>query len=545
MALQRTTTDFPYRTGPGDAHPRQANFRDAESGLVRLVSVPAARRFSLSGWASVDPRADDAGLDRLAGLPPGWAFRSSSRFEGVPGRRASSAFDFDPATAWVGERRTERIPWLEWRAPRPVDVRDLTLAPGPREYSFPSRVRVVAGASKWVVPVGRAGTVTLPRPVRTDRLRLEVLRVSTPTALQRSRRLKAVAIGEVRIRGLRPPRPRRTGTFTTRCGELTLRSGAARADAEVAGSIADLDAGRPLRLAGCGPRAGVALPAGSVALDAPPGAIMRPDHLLLSGPAPHAAPAGVFPRVVNPGRARDGGRDDVRLSLGAPGWLVLGESYSSGWRAWCRDAAGKERALAKPVPVDGFANGWLVGPSCRRARFRFAAQRPANVAYLISLMSAMGMLLFLLVERVRRRTPRPAGRTEIAGAETFPAVDPVRRPPWPAALAWAAGAGLATGLFAGAATGVAVGVILSVLGRAGITSRRLLAVATLALAAIPIMYVVSPAPLGGVNFGYAHHHIYAHRVAVVAVACVLAACGLELSRLRRDRRAPAAPTSPP
>ena len=113
VLLARTTADFPYQeqTAPGDLQAGSVvHAADAESDIRRVVTLPAARRFTFSGWASV--RADAPGqlLDRLAKLPPGWQFASSERFQGRPINRASSAFDGDPRTAWVSHFVAKQTP---------------------------------------------------------------------------------------------------------------------------------------------------------------------------------------------------------------------------------------------------------------------------------------------------------------------------------------------------------------------------------------------------------------------------------------------------
>jgi hypothetical protein len=183
------------------------------------------------------------------------------------------------------------------------------------------------------------------------------------------------------------------------------------------------------------------------------------------------------------------------------------------------------------VPIDGFANGWSVDAGCREARFAFAPQRLATVAYVISALALAAMLVLVLAASLRRR--RPAALEEPVEPAPTPPPDPVLRLAWPRALAWAVVAGLPTALLYGALPGVVVAAVLLVLGREGLSSRRLLAVAALGLAALPVLYLVSPAPdLGGYNFDYPRDHLDAHKVGAVAVACLLAACGIEVSRLR-------------
>src|SRR2546430_17435777 len=95
---------------------------------------------------------------------------------------------------------------------------------------------------------------------------------------------------------------------------------------------------------------------------------MQPDHVGLVSPAADPLAAPVVPSLNSAGSAAQGSQTGVRLTPGGPGWLALGESYSRGWRAWCRDRSGHERALGPALPIDGFANGWRIGSTSVAAR---------------------------------------------------------------------------------------------------------------------------------------------------------------------------------
>jgi hypothetical protein len=246
---------------------------------------------------------------------------------------------------------------------------------------------------------------------------------------------------------------------------------------------------------------------------------MRPDHLELAAPAPSPLPPPARPGgVTSPGTGDGGARKNVRLRMTRPGWLVYGESYSGGWRAWCRGSSGSERSLGAPVPIDGFANGWRVGAGCREARFAFAPQRFADVGYLVSGGACIAMLALLVLPWRRRRV--------VAAHFAVPLDDPLRRLRWPWALAVAAASGLAGWFFYGARAGVVVAAAIAVLLVVGVSVRRLVALATVALAALPVLYLVDPAPRpSGLAFTYASHFIVEHWIAVVAMLS-LAGAGL-------------------
>ena len=537
VLLERTTADFPYRAGADVAAPQARSPLDAvdpERGIARRVTLPEARTFTLSGWASVDPAAPDDALDALAGGPELAAFRmrGSSRFEGIPANRASSAFDGDPVTAWVGDRLPGERPWIEWRLPRTIPVDELRLAPGPPEHATASRIDLAAdGADPVTATVSATGDVSLPRPLRGRVFRLTI--TDTRPAEDAERRLRSVSIAEVEGTGTILRRPGKVSpaagassrqSFDSGCSALTV----AGVPARVTGSLSDLDSGVPLQLDGCGP---VELPAGASDLSSPPGEVFRADHVRLASPAsePASVAAADAPRVIDSGRGWNGSREGVRLELGGPSWLVLAESWSRGWRAYCTDRDGEETDLGEPEPVDGFASGWRAPASCTSARFAFAPQRIATVAYLLSLVAAALMLIFLLVTVVRRTAPAPALR---APAE-LPDGDRLVRLGW----GWAIAAGLAVGLAGGFLFALRAGAVLLPLTvvalRVGVSVRRLLIAAAVCIGALPLIYLVFPArDRGGNEFGYPNDLVGAHWVALLAVLCLLAAGLLLAARLR-------------
>ena len=554
VLLERTTADFPRRAGADVADPQARSPLDAvdpERGIARLVTLPERRSFELSGWASVDPKAPDDELDRLAGDSRAAAarMRGSSRFEGVPANRASSAFDGDPDTAWVADRLPGQSAWIEWRAPGTVPLRRLRLLPGGPEHATPSRVRLsAASASRDAAPVdatavtvqvGRDGVVDVPPGLSGRRFRLTV--ADTSPAREPGRRLRSVAIGEIEGAGVASGRAAgsRGGAsrarFDSGCGAVTVGGVPAR----VTGTVAELEAGASLRLRGCRP---LELPEGASSVYAPPGRVFRADAVRLASPAPDPLASAAAPRVMDPGEGWNGARDAVRLALGGPAWLVLAESWSKGWHAYCSDRGGEERDLGAPEPVDGFATGWRAPAGCTTARFAFAPQRLANASYVLSAVTALLMLAFLLVMEARRRrgaaaAAAGAGGGAPRGGGAARAAGPARGPPITLPWRWALLAGAAAGLAGGFLFALRAGVVLAPLTvlalRAGVTVQRLLVVAAGCIALLPVIYLVFPArDRGGNEFGYPNDLVGAHWVALLAVLCLLAAGVLLAARLR-------------
>jgi hypothetical protein len=463
-----------------------------------VIAPPAARSYGVRAWLSITPEAADSAIDRLVGAAEPIRADSSGRFEGRPGFRASSALDADPATAWVAPWQPGAPAWLHVSAPRDLLLRDLRVTPGPAGVRAPAMVRV-----EW--PGGRAGPlpvtggrVRLPRAVRTRDFTLRVLRAGPG-------RVAAVGIGELTVPGLGRINVRRSGALPRRCGAVVVLSAGRPLQLRVEGDVRQLDAGKPLRATGCGR---LALPAGSQRVRAP-AATLRPDRLLLSSPAPNpvariSTSAG---GAVDPGEPGRGKRDGVKLSVRGPSWLVLGESYDRGWRAWC---GGK--ALGEPVPLDGYANAWPVEPGCDSARFAFAPQGPVHLIQLLSAFACLVLLLVALAPRRRRRASASAAATS-----DWPDQPPARLPARTAAIAGLVAGGalafcfsLRSGLLIAPATAL-------VLWR-GIPSKPLaLAGGALLAIAVPLVYIAFPADdLGGFNPSYAGDNVGGHWVAVAA-----------------------------
>jgi arabinofuranan 3-O-arabinosyltransferase len=533
----RTTGDDPYRRqlvhGPWSAL-EVRDRGDGERELHRLFDLPATRRFRAEAWVTVAASTPDSELDALAGYRGPVRAGSSSRFQARPAWRASRALDGETATAWLGGWVPGGRAWLQWRAAGLQTVGRLRLVPPRERVRRPTLVRLRwEGGATDALRVSPDGEVVLPRPVRARAFRLEVLRADFPPGLPAARRrVRAVGIAEVEgVRGL-PSVRAPVRDLATRCGAVTARVGQAVHALRVTAIRASFETGQPLRARQC--RSAPALPAGRHRLVTEPGAFAV-HTLLLSAPAPDparaAAPGGG--RVLDPGTPGRGRLDDVRLRVDGPSWLVLGQGYNRGWRAWCG-----ERALGPPVPVDGYAGGWRVDSDCRNARFAFAPNKIALAGFAVSLLAALACLGLVLAARRPRVAAAPLQRDLRAGGAS-------ERWPLSRALvaALAAGAVLAFvfGLPAGA---VAVPLIAFVL-RAGVGAVPLTLTGGLLLAVVvPVLYLAHPAdPDRANNVTYAAERIAAHWVTVAALlllgtALVRTLAGLRPARATRPRQGP-------
>lgn len=515
VVLERTTADFPGHSGvavgPSFALSR-IDMVDAEPGIRRSVTLPAGREFRASGWVSVRAAAPDPSLDRLAQMPGESLYSSSSRFEGLGEYRASSAFDGNPRTSWQAEYDPSVLPTIQWKGASPITVRRIHLirVTGSARYVTSVRVGTSRGAFDRKLPA--SGIINLPVAVSTDQLSISVTSVKR-IASPRDGEIQARKVGftEVQVAGLPRAEPRRTGAFRSRCGEIAVNSGEGRITLRASGSIIDLDQGRPVRMQQCSPGEVLGLKSGGNLVVAQQGTTFAPDHLLLFGAAPLAlSPPRPVPVITTGGRVHLLGR----------GWLVLGQSYSPGWKAWCKDTRGSEHDLGTPLQIDGFANGWRInGASCINARFAFGPQRFANYAYVISGLAVLALLGSLLLTTRRRR-----GKVgELAHGAADPAGIVVelqtanRNAPF---------------LLAGTSNkrGEAA------LPKRGRVAAALIMLAVVCSVVVPFLYLVNPDPNAqGINFDYPLHHVGAHWVAIVSMLALAAASVIEVVRLYKAR----------
>ena len=518
----RTTGDDPFRRAPERGSAGAALVRDrgdGEQAIVREIAPPVARTFELDGWASPPGRdVTDQQLDAFVGARG--SFGSSSRFQGRPGFRASSAFDGTPRP-WVGHWPSHSSVFLEWEGPE-ATISTLTLDPVPG-VRRPTLVRVVGDDGATPPLEVRDGVVRLPAPMRSARVRLEILRAAFPPGTPgAARQRRAVGIAEVRGEGVPRAEVPRRGPLPRACEAFAVAAGGATAGLRAAGTIEDFDAGRPLRVRGC--RA-LPLPAGAVRVTAE-GGVLMPYVLRLRSPGARAA-ATVPGRVLSEGTAAGGERTGIRLALVAPGRLVLAESFNAGRRASCDG-----RDLGAPMVGAAFGTAWRVPADCREVEITFAPDRWVRAGYAVSLVVAAVLLVLVLRGARRGRSPRAEELAEGVVA---------RLPARQAALI-AVPAALALG-FVFAARGVplfALGVFFVLWRGIGVRALALAGGALLGVV-VPLLYVLlRPENRGGYNPEYAIELIWAHWAAVAGVTLFV----LALSRAMAQRgRAPAAPPS--
>jgi arabinofuranan 3-O-arabinosyltransferase len=539
--FSRTTGDDPFSRDRYVDEPGLANLedrQDAEKTIHRLVFAPAQRTYAVD--ARVQPAVDssDAFLDRLVGVRSASTFTSSSRFHNQAIYRASSAFDGDPSTAWVGLwiRPYQPYPWIAWTTRTPVTVSRLAIARARLPVRQPTAVRLSwPGGSTGTLPVAADGTVTLPAAVRAKAFRLTIVGAAFPAGLTaRQRATRGIGIGTLSVAGVAAVSVPHSGPLHGACGDARVAVAGRRVPLRVTGTVAQLEAGQALVARSC---AGTTtMPSGVQYVDAQPTPLTI-DLLRLqsAAPVPLASVAAGTAQVSAPGTIGRYSVDGVRVSVNRPSWLVLGESYDVGWQATCDG-----RSLGTPQVIDGYANGWLAPAGCRQVSFMFAPQSGVNRSYVVS--AVIVALLALLL--IFTRPPR------LSEAEALPEFleisDRTRRLPLRRALGWALLATIPLAFIFAWRSAILIAPALTIILWRGIGPRSLAATsAALIGIAIPISYVIAhPNNEGGYNFGYSVDVIYGHWIGVGAVVLLGVSGWLTLAAARGRRARGPEPTPP-
>ena len=410
---------------------------DPERSMARTFSLPDARSFAVTGQVRLSNRSvGDNVVDAALGLPSaedgGVTATSSRRLPGGLVNRAMAAIDGDPDTWWSPgflDQRGEFVDYVN-AAPVTVDHLELTLLNDGR-HSVPRALEVAVGdgADLEVQTVDLPAiadqatengtttlTVHLPRRVTGSHVRVgipqregSVREVETLDWFTGKPLVMPVGLAELGIDGLAAPE--QPARVDPRCRDDLLEVDGRGVGLSISGSTADLLAGEALTARTCDPD-GVELPAGRSTLRTARADFtgLDLDRLVLRSAAGGDADPERGPLVA--GSRPGSGRPDVRIDAqgrttvdatvtGAdePFWIVLGQSYNLGWHA---TADGTD--LGPPTLVDGYANGWEVGPGATvRLHLEWTPQRVVWGAIWASVASVL--LALVLVLRPQRPIP--------------------------------------------------------------------------------------------------------------------------------------------
>ncbi|MBI2705412.1 MAG: DUF3367 domain-containing protein [Actinobacteria bacterium] len=445
------------------SNPAEPVRTDEEARIQRVVNLPTARSFSVSGAARLSSYAPEPLIDRLLAVPDarqgGVTSSSSAYLPAAINQRAAMAIDGDPTTAWTAIYDKQAGQWLEYVVPAPIsfDRLDLDLV-ADGAHSVPTKLRIDADGQV-------ATTVDIPAVPDKDQ-RGATTRVSVPLdktvtgsqiriAVEGVRQVKTtdwytnnaidmpVSIAEVGIPGLRsgPAAP----VFDTGCRDDLLAIDGTPVPLRVFGLAANAVDREPLRAEPCGAEPTIDLSAGDHVFTTASGGVagIDIDRLVFgsaAGGGPRTiepSPDGTDPSIPNPPKVEvnASGRvsyDATVAEPSSPFWLVVGQSWSPGWQATANGVS-----LGPPQVVNGYANGWYVDPAkldlngaSLQIRVEWAPQRIIWIAIGIS---AVGLLVCLgLLFFSRRRARHDPARVEESERPFDPSFDPADDPAAPA-----------------------------------------------------------------------------------------------------------------
>ena len=465
--------------------PTEVTRADEETRMARVVSLPTARDYRLTGTARLSARAPGAVLDELLGrsgplLPQ---VEATSRLPGGLAHLPSNVLDDDPDTWWTSEFGAPQDQQITIRTAAPVTASSLSIATvDDDEHSAPTRIAVSADgrtiADAEVGAIGDSGVrmtdIQLPAPVTATDWTISFPDVQVRTTIDWNSddpEALPLAVARVGIPGVvLPPVPE---VVDSGCRADLVSVDGVGVPVRVTGSGEAAILGRPLDLRSCDEEP-VTLPGGERIFETGKGLDVGidVDQLLWCSEGGGTACTGDGPLVEGPASASPlaevVGGDDATVEIavrdaqpGVPFWLVLGQSHNSGWQIVEEEIVHEPTAL-----VDGYANGFLITPDAETMELtlRFVPQNRVEVGLILTVIAVVGTVGLVLLP------VRPSGPAPI------PLQEPVRRIralEWEGALPTRRDAivvGLGAGVAALAVSSPLIGVLVGLL--TGFAARR-------------------------------------------------------------------------
>ena len=410
---------------------------DPELSMSRTFELPSARSFSITGTARVSDLIGDAALDALLGRGHGTGLHvvgtsSSSRLTGSLANDSWAAFDANPATSWSPAYVGPTPVWLSATLSSriTIDHVDLHVVMDGRHsvpnvvvvssdtgrhveaalhYDPATRVGTGQGATETAVadfaPIaGTTFTFTFPSNhalVTTDHIS------GLPTVLP-------IGIADVLVPGVAsattPP------TVTTACRPGLLSIDGKDVPIRITGTTSDAIAQRALTITACG--APTRLAAGTHLLTTAPGyqTGWNLDTLELRSGAIAPADSGPTAAVTHVRWTNDVTAYATVGPQPTASWLVLNQSFSSGWRATING-----HDLGAPQLMDGGFTAWQIPALSKGAavEIKWTPQSTVDIALLVSL-AGLVLVLGLILFGGRRRSRHAASPTEEVPTDLAP-----------------------------------------------------------------------------------------------------------------------------
>ena len=417
LGASTASHDLSYVLTRRRSNPAEPIVRSDELSIARRIDSPAARSFDVTGTVRLNPSMGDPAIDKMLEVPTGsWTFETASRLNGDLVSRGSKAFDGDLSTWWQSQIDVAPGVWIDWSSPTPgtFTFTGLDVLNDPN-HSIPAVVHLeVDGVAGPMIELSAAGApgprwsvtgLTTPQPVVVtgSHIRLVVDRLDARTQPNwRTKRPSVMPIGIAEVRIGTTLVPAGPASLDGSCRTGLLKVGDTDIPLRLTGSTADAQAGNLIAATGCTP---AALPGGVADLVATDGRStgLDLDSLTLGSKAPSSGstPGATAPALSSTRTSR--GSYDLSIgNLGAPTWLVLGQSLNDGWHLV---ADGKD--LGAPILVNGYANGWRLDPAVVGSHPVLTLEwTPQRYVWLALALSLAGFVLCLaLAFWPRRRRP--------------------------------------------------------------------------------------------------------------------------------------------
>jgi len=430
---------------------------EPERTMRRTVVLPSTRAWSAVGTVRIDPQATDATLRALLGVTDPVVVTASSWLPTDVVDRGRAAFDGDPGTWWTPSTTDTAAPWVQIDSPRAgrTGAVRVTYATDGR-HSIPAGFTVIADGrvvgtaavpDQTDGPAGATATIDIPITPGTDAASWRVTvdgvhpRTSVPWF---GGAPDVVPVAIAAIDGLPERLAPLPTTIDSGCRDDLVRVDGSVLPVRAVGRTAAVRAGDPLQLLSC---AATTIAAGSVSIETTDARRtgLAVDRLVLGSAVGGAAiPVGVAPDATSVDQR--GYRSDVaptgasirvvaerpdRIELEIddltdPSWLVLGQSYSTGWSAHSPELG----TLGAPTLIEGFANGWRLDASTGTVRvvLTWTPQRVVWIGIAVSIVGTLLCLALVLLPWFRRRrtsatTNSDANDTGLVDAELGADID--------------------------------------------------------------------------------------------------------------------------
>lgn len=389
---------------------------DPENALDRTFVLPNSRTFEVSGNATLNATMSDGELDALIGRQFGGVRASSSshRLLGSLWSSSSSAFDGRPDTAWTPTFQFQDGQWIEFQLASPKTVsefkiaiindglhsvpRTMTLTNGRESAQFSTGLQVATEADR-----GHIDTISVSvPPMSGTRFRLTVdsaIRVSVKDRVTGGVNVPPFALAEILIPGIAPSTI--PTFFDSGCREGLMNIDGQPLSIRLRATNREAIDQRRISFTLCGPP--ITLTAGIHRLQSVDG---RTNGINIEQVALHSpsTKSQAIPALSNL-RSEWQGRTRVTTEVGpsdAGRWLVLGQSFSGGWRATVNGID-----LGSPVLIDGASMGWRLPAKLAPSSKVLFEWLPQNRVWLALWLSLGGLFAALALAIGGRRPSVP------------------------------------------------------------------------------------------------------------------------------------------